>query len=74
MREPIHKEDFTITARDVANAGFCITPGLKEFLEARGYDLKEFIRHGLPAETFRKFNDARTDRVVAKAMERVSRG
>lgn len=74
MSQPIHKDDFIITARDVANAGFCITPGLKEFLEIRGYDLKEFIRNGLPAETFRKFNDARTDRVVEKAMERVSRG
>lgn len=74
MSDPIIRDDILVTARDVVDAGFCIMPGLKEFLEIRGYDLKEFVRNGLPAETFRKFNDARSDRVVVKAMERAGRG
>mgnify|MGYP003451677885 FL=1 len=74
MSERIDSDDFIVTARDVADAGFCITPGLKEFLAIRGYDLKDFIRHGLPAKTMLGFNDAQSDRVVAKARERVSRG
>lgn len=67
-------EDFTVTARDVAAAGFCIVPGLKGFLEARGFDLKDFIRNGLPANTLRQFNDARADRAIMKAKERLSGG
>ena len=75
MREPIDSEDdFIVTARDVADAGFCISPGLRDFLAVRGYRLKDFIRNGLPAKTMLGFKDAQSDRVVAKARERVSRG
>lgn len=74
MEDPISKDDLLITARDVADAGFCIVPGLKSFLEIRGHDFKDFVRDGLPAATFRQFNDAQADRVIAKAMERAGRG
>lgn len=67
-------EDFTVTARDVVAAGYCVVPGLKGFLEARGYSLKAFIRDGLPAKTMLGFQDAHSDRAVEKARERVSRG
>ncbi len=67
-------ENLIVTAADVKAAGFCITPGLKVFLEDRGLSFKDFIRDGLPAEVLLTFNDAHADRAVAKAQERMSRG
>lgn len=66
--------DFIVTAQDVRAAGFCVVPGLKDFLESRGHSLKDFIRQGLPAQTLRDFNDAQADRAVLKAMERLHLG
>ena len=75
MTEPRDIQDFMVTAEDVRAAGFCIIPGLKGFLEDRGYDLRTFIRdNGLPSQTMLAFKDARADRAVAKARERLSRG
>ena len=66
--------DVIVTAADVKAAGFCITPGLKGFLEARGRSLRDFVKSGMPASILLSYNDARADRSVAKARERVSRG
>lgn len=74
MAQQNDTEDFIVTARDVRAAGFCITPGLKGFLEARGIELRDFIRDGLPAKSLLAFQDARADRAVAKARERLGRG
>lgn len=74
MSEPAESPDFIITARDVKAAGYCIVPGLKGYLESRGYSLKDFIRDGLPASTMRGFNDAQSDRAILAAMERLNRG
>lgn len=72
MNAPTDSEDFTVIAKDVVAAGYCINPGLKGYLEARGFSLRDFIRNGLPAETFRSFNDAHSDRVLTKARERLN--
>lgn len=74
MKEKPVSSNPIVTAADVQAAGFCITPGLKGFLEDRGLSLKDFIRNGLPAETLLEFKDARADRAVQKARERVNRG
>lgn len=74
MTDSTEDSQLIVTARDVKAAGFCLIPGTKGFLEARGYSLKAFIRDGLPAEVMLSFSDARADRAVAKARERVSRG
>lgn len=63
-----------VTARDAKDAGFCVVPGMKRFLEARGYSVRDFIRDGLPAEVLLSFKDARANRAVEKARERVTRG
>ena len=68
------KTDPTVTVMDVRAAGFCIIPGLKSFLEDRGHSLKDFVREGLPASVLLSYDDARADRAVAKARERLSRG
>lgn len=67
-------DDVIVTVSDVQAAGFCISPGLKTFLEERGHSLKDFIRHGLPASTLTAYQDARADRAVEKARERLNRG
>lgn len=75
MTGPGDSQDFMVTAEDVLAAGFCIIPGLKGFLEDRGYNLRTFIREkGLPSQTMLGFKDARADRAVAKARERLNRG
>ena len=66
--------DFIVTARDVKAAGFCLVPGAKDFLEARGLSLKDFVRDGLPASIMLEFRDPRADRAVTKAQERLNRG
>ena len=72
MTVKLEQDDFIVTARDVVSAGICIRPGLSGYLEARGYSLRDFIRDGLPSFVFVKFNDAYSERVLAKARERLN--
>lgn len=67
MTEPT---DLIVKAEDVRAAGYCVA-GLKGFLEDRKICLRTFLRDGLPASIFIDFKDARSDRVVAKARERI---
>lgn len=64
-------DNFIVKAEDVRAAGYCIVPGLKGFLEERSYNLRDFIKNGLPASVFVGFNDARSERVLTKARERI---
>jgi hypothetical protein len=61
-----------ITARDVKAAGYCIIPGLKTWAEQHGYDFKEIVKNGIPAEDVETMDDAFAKRVLAKAKERVN--
>lgn len=63
--------DFTVKAEDAVAAGFCVNPGLRDFLETRGHSLRDFIRNGLPSSVVIGFNDAQSDRVLEKARERI---
>lgn len=74
MTQDADSTDFIVTARDVKSAGFCLVPGAKGFLETRGHSLRAFIRDGLPASTMLAFHDARADRAVEKARERLNLG
>lgn len=63
--------DFTVRAEDAVAAGFCVIPGLRDYLKSKGYDLREAVRNGIPASALRGFNDAQADRVLKKAEERI---
>ena len=59
----------TIVMNDVRLAGYC-GPGLSTWLPAHGFDLRDFVRNGLPARDMIATGDAHGIRVVVGRLKR----
>lgn len=68
--------DLIVTVDDCRKAGFCANKGIKPFFEndypELGVSFREFVRNGIKADKLAALKDARADRVIALAKERVS--
>lgn len=57
-------EDLVITVDDVAKAGHCIVPGLRDWCKAHDVDLRTFIKTGYPASYLLEKGDEFAVRVI----------
>ena len=66
-------DELLVTPTDCEKAGVC-PPGVHTFAKAHGIDLREFVRHGVPASVLRATGDPDALRAVAFAERRVADG
>lgn len=64
-------EDPIITSRELMRYGFCFE-GQKRWLEAKGIDVRDFVRDGLPLSVVEGFDDALAQKAAKIAKERRS--
>lgn len=53
-----------IYADDVRRAGFCITPGARDWFARHDLDFRDFIKNGISESEFLNTGDALAQRVV----------
>lgn len=56
--------DLVIVPDDLKRAGICISPGGRRWFSSRGFDFRDFIRHGISARTLFETGDAYALRVI----------
>jgi hypothetical protein len=59
-----------LTIQDCRDAGFCISPGVKEACREHGVDFRQLIRSGVPLEQVEHIDDISVQRAVAIAIRR----
>lgn len=66
--------EMIVRIEDVRASGYCVK-GLREKLQLLGFDLKEFVRHGLPYEMVSRKagNDDQVKRVLKACKRRYGR-
>lgn len=61
------KTEVIVTMAHVQKAGFC-APGLRTWSKQKGFDLRGFLKNGMPASRVAELNDGLANRVLAVAM------
>ena len=56
----------TVMHRHARELGYC-NRGLREWFAREGLDWAHFLKHGMPVETLRKYDNAMVDRVIVNA-------
>ena len=67
--DPNDLQFVTVTMSDVRHAGYC-GPGLRNWMTEYGFDLRDFVKSGMPALTMATTNDAHGLNTVLVAMKR----
>lgn len=65
--------DIRVRVRHVRAAMFC-TRGMREWLRANGFDITEFVKHGIPVERWEATGDALALKVSAIARKEAENG
>lgn len=65
----VDNDDPIITSRELIRYGFCFE-GQERWLQAKGMDVREFVRNGIPMSVLAEFDDALAQRAVKIAKER----
>lgn len=63
-------DDLVIRAVDARKAGYCLVPGVRDFLTQHGYSFRDFVKNGLPLKVAETMNDHMVNRVVEHARAR----
>ena len=58
-----------ITITDIRQAGHCVA-GARGWFHSYGLDFRDFLKHGIDAETFLATGDALAQQVVDRKIER----
>lgn len=60
-----------VTLTDCQQSGFC-APGIKSWCDAHGFDIRNILKNGIPADLLAATGDAFALRAVAAAERRAS--
>lgn len=60
-----------LTIQDCRDAGFCISPGVKEACAAHGINFRQLVREGVPLEQVENIEEISVQRAVAIANKRI---
>lgn len=63
-----------VHARHIRAAGYCVTPGGKEWFEHHKIDWRSFVRNGIPLEALQKIDDEMCRRVCNEAIKEYENG